>query len=158
MTFQFQDNYKERRTPNYESQGSGNNLYSSGVCPNYSTYIDLTNTYDRGKGLVSHDEAIHGHLRNPTPPYHSYTDDDQTLKHFSNDAGFDPSRRIEGREQSYDYNFCDYTNICDKSYDMTNYERYVNGQSHFQHVHEQGINSYEIIIVYIKNWKLYFQD
>ena len=154
MTFEFQDYYKERRTPNYESQGSGNNLYSSDVCPNYSTYFDLTNTYERGKGLVGHDEAIHGHLRNFTPPHHSYTDDVQTLKHFSHDAGFDPSRRKECREQSYNYNVCDYSNIGDKTYDMNNYERYVNGLSHFQHAHEQGINSYEIMILYIRNYEL----
>ena len=152
MSFEFQDYHKDRRTPYHEVYDSGNNLYSSDVCPYYSPYNDLANTYEREKGLASHDEAIHGHLRNFTPPHHSYTNDDQALQHISHDAGFDPPTSIECREQSYNYNVCHYTTISDKTYDMSNYDRYVNGQSHFQHVHEQGINSYQIIIVFTRKY------
>ena len=137
MSFELQDYHKERRTLNYEAQGSGSDLYSSDVSPYYSPYNDLTNTYKREHGSASHDEAIHGHFRNFTPPHHSYTNDDQALQHFSHDAGFDPKWSLECTEQSYNY-----TNISDKTYDMSNYDRYVNVQSHFLHVHEQGINSY----------------
>ena len=142
MSFEFQDYHKEHRTPNYEAQDSGNNLYSSDVCPYYSPYNDLTNTYEREKSLVCHDEAIHGHFRNFTPAHYSYTNNDQALQHFSHDARFDPSRRIESREQSYNYNVCNYTNVSDESYDMSNHDRYVNGQSSLLHVHEQGMKSF----------------
>ena len=147
MSFEFQDYDKERRTPDYQVQGSGNNPYSSVICPYYSPYNGFANAYEKEKGLLNHNEAVHGHFSNFIPGHHSYNDDSHGLQHFSHDAGLDAPRRMESREQSYNHNICYNTNISDKNYDISTHDRYVNDHSHSLHVHEQGMKTYEIIVI-----------
>ena len=149
MSFEFQDYDTEHRTPDYQILGSDNNPYSSEICPYYSPYNGFTNAYEREKGLLNRNEAVHGHFSNFIPAHHSYNDDSHGLQYSSHDAGLDAPRRMECREPSYNHNICHDAKISDKTYDISTHDRYVNGHSHFLHVHGQGIISHEIIAVYI---------